>query len=158
MQSPLRAGGTAMSDFSCYITITNNSGHALGIATPPPEDGSWVGAPTSIKAHSSASFQLKDPSGPEGSEGGFVAMAVGTEAMLMANFQDGYVQSNYCNISAQGLTETMSWSFEGASDEPSNWEQGGVPGGGHPVYLNFTFTDTEPMPPAAAGSEGATPA
>lgn len=137
-----------MGDFSCYVTITNNSAHVLAISAPPPDDGSWQNVPNTIAAHGEASFALKDPPGPTGSEGGFVAAVVGTETMLQANFQDGYVQSNYCNASMQGGAPTMAWTFEGGSgDQPvGNWEQGNVPGGGHPVWLNFTFADTSPGP------------
>lgn len=146
-----------MSDFSCYITIRNDSAHALAVATPPPADGSWEGAPTTIAPRGSASFRLRDPSGPTGSEGGFVVSVIGSGALLLANFQDGYVQSNYCNISSQGLFRTMSWTFEGASGEPDNFVPGNVPGSGHPVYLNFTFTDPAGPGTETSGGEGATP-
>jgi hypothetical protein len=132
-----------MGDFSCYITINNNSGYDLGITAPPPEDGTWNNVPPTIYANQqNVTFALNDPPGPEGSEGGFVIAVNGTPAMLQANFQDGYVQENYCNIAAQGTTQSQTWSFEGASDNPDNWQPNSVPGGGHPVFLNFTFADS----------------
>ena len=133
-----------MSDYSCYITIVNDSGDNLEITTPPPEDGTWNNPPATVDANTtSAQFALNYPSGPVGSEGGFVAAVQGTAAMLQASFEDPWGSSdNSCNISAEGLTQTMSWTYTGASGSPDNPEPNAVPGGGHPVYLVFTFADS----------------
>jgi hypothetical protein len=139
-----------MGDYSCYLTVKNQTGHVLDIDLYPPQWGSWVDPPQQpLPPGGSAAFRLKDGWGAAGSEGSFIARPEGTSAQLQASFQDGYVQSNYCNLSAQNMSATMAWTFTGASGSPDNPQQGSVPGGGHPVYLAFTFTDTASPPPAA---------
>ena len=143
-----------MGDYSCYLTIQNQTGHQLAVAPAPPQWGSWINPPQPqqpIPAGASVSFQLKDGWGAAGSEGSFTAQPTDSQAQLRASFQDGYVQSNYCNLSRDNIAATMSWTFTGASGSPNNPQQGSVPSGGHPVYLVFTFKDTASPPPAPPG-------
>jgi hypothetical protein len=138
-----------MGDYSCYLTVENKTGHILGLELDPPQWGSWIDPPRQpVAPGGSVDFQLKDGWGAAGSEGGFTARPEGTQTALRASFQDGYVQSNYCNLDGRNLSGTMAWSFTGASGGPNNPQHGSVPGGGHPVYLVFTFADTASPPPA----------
>lgn len=138
-----------MGDYSCYLTVQNQTGHVLDIYVDPPQWGSWVNPPQQpVPPGGSAAFQLKDGWGAAGSEGSFTARPEATPTELRASFQDGYIQSNYCNLSWSNTTASMSWTFTGASNGPNNPQQGSVPSGGHPVYLVFTFTDTASPPPA----------
>jgi hypothetical protein len=138
-----------MADYSCYLKIANQTGHVLDIYLNPPQWGSWVDPPQQpVPAGGSVDFRLKDGWGAAGSEGSFTARPEGTQTALQVSFQDGYVQSNYCNIGSQNLAGTMTWTFTGASGGPGNPQHGSVPGGGHPVYLVFTFTDSASPPPA----------
>jgi hypothetical protein len=143
-----------MSDFACYISVLNRSNLTFDVSAPPPDYGHWENVPQQIAPMSRVAFVLRDPSGPAGSEGGFDLFAEGAGVQLHADFQDGYVQSNYCNISMPGGAPPLSWTFQGASgdDNPPNWEYGDVPGGGHPVYLKFIFTDPSVWPPQAGGA------
>ncbi|MEA3035100.1 MAG: hypothetical protein QOH04_859 [Sphingomonadales bacterium] len=148
-----------MADYSCYLTIANQTGHVLDIGLDPPQWGSWVDPPQQpVPRGGSVAFRLKDGWGAAGSEGSFAARPEATPARLRASFQDGYVQSNYCNVSGQNMSATMAWSFTGASGSPDNPQHGSVPGGGHPVYLVFTFTDSASPPPAKPPKAGASAA
>lgn len=133
-----------MSDFSCYVSVLNRSSLTIQVYAPPPQSGWWDGLPETIAPATRASFRLHDPSGPIGSEGSLQFMVQGAPVPpYLASFQDGYVQDNYCNIEYEGAAAPYQWSFQGASGDapPDNWEQNGVPGGGHPVYLRFIFSD-----------------
>ena len=144
-----------MSDFSCYVRVRNKSNHSLTIALAANE-GSWQEPiVNSLQAlEISPWMRLEDPSGPYGSSGSISVSVDGTDVSLQGSFEDPYVESNSANASAEGLTSTQSWIFEGAVESPDDFEEGSVPGSGHPVYIRYTFTDTagpEFTPPADAG-------
>lgn len=139
-----------MSDFSCYVRIQNRSAGALTLAVAASE-GSWQGEiPTLIHPWEFTPWlRLEDPSGPYGSAGNLTAVVEVNGGSLQADFGDPYVDSNYCNISSQGLSDTQSWVFGGAVEDPKACVPGSgeVPGSGHPVYLLFTFADSaDPSP------------
>ena len=135
-----------MSDFSCYVQITNASKHDLTLSVNASE-GSWQGdIPQSVAANTTLEYiQLEDASGPHGSTGSLTLSIPGTDTSMGANFEDAYIGENSASIGSEGLSPTMAWSFEGASGSPGDFEPDGVPGSGHPVYLNFTFSDDAPQ-------------
>ena len=132
-----------MSDYSCYVMIQNKSKWTLTM-DGNADQGSWqVDFPMTVAPGATTGWvQLRDPSGPEGAAGGIDLSAEGTNASLSATFSDGYVSSNTCSIGSQGLTDTMTWTFAGGTGGPGGLEPDNVPGSGHPVYLEFTFTDS----------------
>ena len=143
-----------MSDFSCYVRVRNKSNHVLTIALAADE-GSWqeplVNELQALEI--SPWMRLEDPSGPYGSAGSISVTVDGTDATVGGSFGDPYVGDNSASASAQGLTPTMNWMFEGATGSPDDFEEGSVPSSGHPVYIRYTFTDTEgpEFPAPAAG-------
>lgn len=63
----------AYADFGCYITIVNNLRSNLVLISDRDPDGSWDAAPPgTILSNSTVQVHLRDPSGPRGSEGGFI--------------------------------------------------------------------------------------
>ena len=138
-----------MSDFSCYVTIINDSPHELKLSVDASE-GSWQGEiPATVPANATTpQLQLEDASGPHGSTGSLTLSIGSTGTWLRANFEDAYWGSNSAGMESGGLSPTMQWSFEGATNSDGGYIQGNLPPDGHPVYLRFTFKDS-------AGGEGA---
>jgi|1185.fasta_scaffold192956_1 hypothetical protein len=91
-----------MADFSCYVSILNDTPYALTLTKSDDTWGYWkVSPPTTISAFGgSGSFQLADKAGPAGSGGGveYTVQAPGSGTFAI-KFTDPVEGDNACSIS-----------------------------------------------------------
>ncbi len=116
-------------DFSCYATVTNQTGGALTLdALQPPAYGTWVvPPPPSIAPGASAMIWLQDNTGPHGSEGAF-------------SYNNGSLKFSFeCPT---GLWPNSCSGPNGnfvARSGTSGWgARGSCPSWGHPLQIKYT--------------------
>lgn len=139
-----------MSDFSCYITIINNTAETLTTNGYGNSWGYWKSTPPSSIAPltSTAQFQLSDSSGPSGSTG-WVNVAAAPGVLFSMNFNDPWSGSNSCGISMSGPAQSLFSVSYAAKTGSGSWQQNSCPSGGHPLYVNFSISKTLPRSPTA---------
>ena len=134
-----------MGNFSCFVTLVNNTSYDLTLAGSTADNGSFSLLPQEIPAGQTGTIELDDPPIiPEGSQGSCLYQVGGQQVFVNMSFSDPYSGSNTASgyISGSGPVNEVSLSFEGASENPSGWQPGGVPSGGHPVFVNYTLQQT----------------
>jgi hypothetical protein len=91
-----------MADYSCYLTIFNNTPYKMTFSESGDKWGYWnIAPPATINPfEASLQFQLKDRLGHNGTEG-FVkyTMDVTELELFVLNFCCPYYDDNYCDIS-----------------------------------------------------------
>ena len=129
-------------DFSCYVTLQNQTDQALTLVSSTADNGSFGELDSPIAPQSNGNIVLHDPPViPEGSQGSCVYQVGNQQIFVNMSFSDPWSGSNTAQGYIQG-TGPYSLSFEGASESPGNWQPGGVPSGGHPVYVVYTLTQS----------------
>ena len=138
-----------MADYSCYLTVKNQTGHVLDIFLDPPQWGSW-GRPAA--AAGSARRKRRLPAEGRLGRGG-VGRQLHRDAGRYADAAPGKLPGRLRPVQ---LLQHRLAEF-GRYDDVDLHRRLGRPrqpaaglgaGGGHPVYLVFTFTDTASPPPA----------
>lgn len=140
-----------MADFSCYITINNQTRQTLTLNNYGQSWGYWKTAPPSSIAPNTSTIQmqLSDSSGPSGSTG-WIKVGSGPGSLFSMNFDDPYTGSNSCSISTGGpMPSVYSVSFDAKSGSGS-WQHNVCPSGGHPLYISFNIAETLPRAPTSA--------
>lgn len=125
-----------MSDFSCYVTIFNNTPYKLTLTGSGNAYGYWnIAPPPSIAPfQASAQFQLKDSAGPNGTQGFVSYIASSTNDVFTMNFSCPFSGSNYCNINNP---DGNSFSVFFTADTGSGSNNNVCPTGGHPLTTSF---------------------
>jgi hypothetical protein len=135
-----------MADFSCYITIINQSSVPLTNGSYYSDFGTYVTRPeTNIAVGGTTSFQLEDPSGPFGAEGSLAYDA--GEGVIECHYDCPYRGDN--NLSVYQNTSGLLVFFYGNNGvnypwvpDGSNWgQEGQYPSNGHPLSGLFVVKD-----------------
>ncbi len=126
-----------MADFSCYVTIYNNTPYTLSLTNSGDAWGKWtIAPPTTISPFQATSqFQLQDKAGPNGTQGfvTYTANSPAADAFTM-NFSDPYSGSNYCNINnPNGNCYSVFFVANSGGGDNNNV----CPTSGHPLTLSF---------------------
>ncbi len=123
-----------MADYSCYLTITNNTPYQFTLSSTWINWGYWVTSPPdSISPYSCTSMlQLSDSAGLAGSEGSMTyTIQTPTPVTIVMGFCDSFGSGdNYCYITNPDQT-CFSVSFN-ANDQVNQ-----CPSGGHPLTVVF---------------------
>lgn len=132
-----------MANFSCYITIKNDSTLTLTNVRTTQSFGEYKSRPsTNLKPGESTSFRLADTSGPAGSTG-----------TTTYDVGDGNISINYdCpygdDSNKLGYTDpqgSFTWEIYGNNDEgytkSPKGNEGNWPSDGHPLSGLFIITD-----------------
>jgi len=126
-----------MADFSCYVTIYNNTPFTLTLKSSGDSWGYWnISPPNTINPfQSSAQFQLKDKTGPGGTQG-FVAYTANSPSsdVFTMNFSCPYTGSNYCNINnPNGNSYGVFFTADSGGGAVNNT----CPTAGHPLTMSY---------------------
>jgi hypothetical protein len=118
-------------DYSCYVTIQNDSRHTLDVLdTPAPSSGYWVVPPKQIPAGGRGMMWLQDRAGGAGSA---ASMIYGYEGLP-------YKFSFSCPLMRNNtVTTNAGLKFE-ARTGTDEWQTNLVPKRHHPLQVRFTVT------------------
>src|SRR5262249_6239096 len=122
-------------DYSCYVTITNNTSKPLERVTETVDNGFYVThAPAMIAPGATGRFWLQDLPGIHGAEGGTTyASADGSRRLSFVYGCPTGVFQNY----ASGSTFVANSGSPTDASMPRN----SVPPFGHPLFVDFTVDD-----------------
>jgi hypothetical protein len=137
-----------MADFSSYVSIAISSlVPELRLGSAQANSGYWQPSPPqTIAPGTTVNFRLHDPSGPYGSDGSVSFIAAGVT--LNVEFACPYWSSNNGGVNLVGANLALDWY---AQSDSNGWNQGNVPGGGHPLYIAvFVRASSEPKHPPPA--------
>jgi len=129
-----------MADFSCYVTIYNNTPYTMTLTGSGDSWGKWtIEPPKTIAPFSVTSkFQLEDKAGASGSEGYVIYKASSPDAdSFRVDFCDPYSGSNTCSISNPNM-EQFGVCF--TADSGDGAKNNMCPPSGHPLTMNFYIT------------------
>lgn len=137
-----------MADFSCYITIANQTPFSLLYKSKDQSWGKWTtDPPVSIKAFSTSSqFRLEDKGGPGGSEGKVIFeirddpshSAVGHYPTFTMKFNDPYGDTNnYAYIESSDAENYAIWFVTKVGSETEWSAVNHINFDNHPVYVQF---------------------
>lgn len=126
-----------MADFSCYITIYNNTPYTLTLTDSGDPWGYWnIAPPKTIQPfQATTQFQLEDKAGPGGTEG-YVTYTANSPAadVFTMKFSDPYSGSNYCNINnPNGNSYGVFFVANSGSGDNNNV----CPTSGHPLTISY---------------------
>jgi UDP-2,3-diacylglucosamine pyrophosphatase LpxH len=122
-------------DYSCYVTITNNTSNALERVTQTVDQGySVTYPPATIAPGTTGRFWIQDLPGPFGAEGGttYVAAVGGIQMPFVygcPTFLDNYASGGSSFVASSG-----------GPPDPST-PKNSVPPYGHPLFVDFTVDD-----------------
>ncbi|SHO56639.1 hypothetical protein [Vibrio quintilis] len=133
-----------MSNFSCYITIINNSSIEFKNGKSECSWGEYDSRPkTNLKLKDKTQFRLKDTTGPHGSTG-LTKYDVG-EGVIQFNYDCPYGDSsNELSFDNGGTDLTINFygsNKAGYLDSIPDNEEGQYPSSGHPLSGIFIITD-----------------
>ncbi|KAK0455273.1 uncharacterized protein EV420DRAFT_1644911 [Desarmillaria tabescens] len=133
-----------MPDFSVYVTIINNTNEALHKDSTHADWGTWLNVPSEIQPLTTSNkFQIKDSTGPAGTEGTF-RFLVGNAQETVTTYLSAYQTcpwGAYNNEFSPGNTNpkaVYTTSFR-ASVDGGSWTDNRVNTSGHPVTVEFTI-------------------
>lgn len=135
-----------MANFSCYVTILNQSSYPMIRTDFTAVDGHFTQMPPlSIPAGGNGECVIQDPAGAAiGSEGHVtyqITDKTGTTGAIQFSFTDPYDGDNA--VSGQWVTSThpdVDWSFSAKTDG-GTWQDNKVDDDGHPVYARFIVSN-----------------
>lgn len=139
-----------MADFSCYVTVFNQTLKPLRRDDCQAIWGRWDGGmpPAIIPANQAPSFQIEDPVGEAAGSEGWVTYIVedakGVKGTIKLYFECPYAEHN--KVSAEWQTTekpSVNVTIRAKSDD-KKWQDGGVQILGHPLYVDFTI-DEKPL-------------
>jgi UDP-2,3-diacylglucosamine pyrophosphatase LpxH len=120
------------SDFSCYVTIANNTDEDLERVTESIDNGFYVThPPDTIAAGATARFWLQDLLGLHGAEGGatYAPSGEGNQLKFVYGCPTGFFQ----NYASGGSSFVANSGNPPSPSQPSN----SVPPYGHPLFVDF---------------------
>jgi hypothetical protein len=137
-----------MADYSCYLTILNQTRQTLTRTSYGESFGYWKSAPPEkMAANSQTDFQLADKAGPGGSTG-WVRFAAAPGVVFSMSFDDPAGSGdNECKITMSGPATSRYRTYFEARSGGGNWQRNVCPKGGHPLYVKFTISTPMPRPP-----------
>jgi len=144
-----------MSDYSCYITIVNNTYETLVTNAYGNSWGYWKSTPPGSVAPNSqsAQFQLSDSSGPSGSTG-WVNISAVPGVLFSTNFDDPWSGNNSCGISMAGPARSLYSISYDAKTGSGSWQHNSCPSSGHPLYVKFNISTALPRKPTTSEMSG----
>jgi hypothetical protein len=133
-----------MANFSCYITIINNSSLKFINGSSGQSWGEYASRPvTNLNPEGSTSFRLKDSAGPAGSTG-WAKYEVG-EGILQFNYDCPYGDaSNVLSFDNGGtglIISLYGTNQEGYETSIPSGKEGQYPSDSHPLSGVFIVTD-----------------
>jgi UDP-2,3-diacylglucosamine pyrophosphatase LpxH len=137
-------------DFSCYLTITNNTSGELTRAAESADNGYYVARPPQkIAAGATERFWIQDFAGVHGAEGGAAYRAADGGEML--EFTYGCPTGFFQNYAGGGSSFVASSGSPPGALQPRDV----VPPYGHPLFVDFQVGDGAGA--AGGGASGAAP-
>jgi len=122
-------------DYSCYVSIENDTSQELDRVSDSVDDGYYVSQPPArIPPKSTGRFWLQDLAGIHGSEGGATYEAAGGTRLA---FTYGCPTGIFSNYASGGSSFVASSGSPPASSTPAN----SVPSYGHPLFVDFVVGD-----------------
>jgi len=123
-------------DFSCYVTIKNDTSQELKRVAETADDGYYVShPPTTIAPGATGRFWLQDLAGIHGAEGGTTYAAADGDAKVA--FSYGCPTGIFSNYATGGSSFVASSVDPPAPLAPAN----AVPPYGHPLFVDFDVGD-----------------
>lgn len=132
-----------MSDYSCYVILTNKTTETLTLSSSNTFQGSFEELPQSVAPGGGVAITLKESQSIGEGSAGSCSYQTGTDPLLLSMvFKDPTAGPNEASGEITGNNpNNYSFTFTGAAGSPNDPGLGSVPSFGHPIYVNYTLSE-----------------